>query len=155
MIYKNLVNYEYNMHDNTLSSSLDDYLSDYSSIGDNSIDKTLRNRLVNIHNEEIFMLQHDLFMNYGPEIYEKVMEEYKNTLKKINFNDFNEDIWEKIFELYKTRNDLEESFCFKCFPSKKIDVTLLYNLFILLNNIHVYAVKSKIWLNIVNQIKTQ
>jgi len=145
------------MFDNSLSSSLDDYRSDYSSIGDNSIDKTLRNRLVNIHNEEIFMLQHDLFMNYGPEIYEKVMEEYKNKLKKINFNDFNESIWEKCFELYKTRNDFEESFCFKCFTTKKIqiDTVLLYNLFILFNNIHINAIKSKIWLNIVNQIKTQ
>ena len=52
------------MHDYSLSSSLDDYISDYS-ISDNSIDKTLKNRLVNIHNEEIFMLQHDLFMNYN------------------------------------------------------------------------------------------
>ena len=88
------------MHDNSLSSSLDYYISDYS-IGDNSIDKTLKNRLVNIHNEEIFMLQNDLFMNYGSEIYEKVMEEYQNELKKINFNDFNEDIWEKCFERSK------------------------------------------------------
>ena len=51
------------MYDNSLSSSLDDYISDYS-IGDSSIDKTLKNRLVNIHNEEIFMLQNDFFMNH-------------------------------------------------------------------------------------------
>ena len=142
------------MHDNSLSSSLDDYISDYS-IGDNSIDKTLKNRLVNIHNEEIFMLQNDLFMNYGSEIYEKVMEEYQNELKKINFNDFNEDIWEKCFELYKTRNHSYKRFCFNCFKRKKSDIELLYNLFILFNNIHVYTVKCKIWSNILNQIKTE
>lgn len=142
------------MYDNSLSSSLDDYISDYS-ISDNSIDKTLKNRLVNIHNEEIFMLQHDLFMNYGSEIYGKVMEEYKNELKKINFNDFNEEIWEKCFELYKTRNDSYESFCFKCCTTKKIDIETLYNLFILFNNIHVYTIKSKIWLNILNQFKAE
>jgi len=142
------------MHDNSLSSSLDDYISDYS-IGDNSIDKTLKNRLVNIHNEEIFMLQNDLFMNHGSEIYEKVMEEYKNELKKINFNDFNEEIWEKCFELYKTRNDSYKRFCFNCFITKKSDIELLYNLFILFNNIHVYTVKCKIWSNILNKIKAE
>ena len=103
------------MHDYSLSSSLDDYISDYS-ISDNSIDKTLKNRLVNIHNEEI---------------------------------------WEKCFELYKTRNDSYESFCFKCCTTKKIDIETLYNLFILFNNIHVYTIKSKIWLNILNQFKAE
>lgn len=146
------------MTENLSSSTYSDYLSDYNI--DNSIDITLNDKLVNIDNDEIFMLKHDFFSNYGADKYAVALEEYNNEIKKIDFNTFNVNIWNKCFELYEKEKSIDADFsqthCFSCIlkPRKThIDTKHLNQMFVLFNHIHKHDVKTKTWLSIVERVK--
>ena len=136
------------------SYSSKDYKSNYDTEID--IDKTYRNILCNIENEDdtIFELKNAMFINYGNDKYNDMMQEYNNQIDKIHFYEFDEKLWNKAIDLYNQKSDeVVNCFCFKVFFKSPIENSKIKEMYNHLIELKTKYRKIKILIEIDNKYK--